>query len=210
LATLHEYFRKDSGNNLSIDRAWPLTDSKTGEVVLTIEVRLFYDFDANAKYVSFYFPASDKVQCPEALALRELGDAIDSAANPYVSVGLAGYAEKMSMETLQFTGRVFLYSERPLDAPTKEQLTKVALEKGHYLVFRSIEYMDARNKAERPLAFISHDSRDKDTIAEPSAIELQKLWCPVWFDQFSLKVGDSLRESIEAVTCSRVFGPLIN
>ena len=62
---------------------------------------------------------------------------------------------------------------------------------------RDTKYRDERNRYERPLAFISHDSRDKSSVAEPIAVGLQKLMCPVWYDQFSLKVGDSLRESIE-------------
>jgi hypothetical protein len=50
-----------------------------------------------------------------------------------------------------------------------------------------------RNTSERPRAFISHDSRDKEKIAEPLAAALQNFMCPVWFDKFSLKVGDSLK-----------------
>ncbi len=57
--------------------------------------------------------------------------------------------------------------------------------------------MNERNKYEKPLAFISHDSRDKKAIAEPLALQLQRMMCPVWFDQYSLRVGDSLRGSIE-------------
>jgi hypothetical protein len=57
--------------------------------------------------------------------------------------------------------------------------------------------MNERNKWEKPRAFISHDSRDKTSIAEQIAVQLQRLMCPVWYDQFSLRVGDSLRESIE-------------
>jgi TIR domain len=68
---------------------------------------------------------------------------------------------------------------------------------GHNLTFRSVEYMNERNKWEKPRAFISHDSRDKTSIAEPIALQLQKFMCPVWYDQFSLRVGDSLRDSIE-------------
>jgi hypothetical protein len=47
------------------------------------------------------------------------------------------------------------------------------------------------------LAFISHDSRGKTEIAAPIALGLQKLMCPVWYDEYSLKVGDNLRDSIE-------------
>jgi hypothetical protein len=51
---------------------------------------------------------------------------------------------------------------------------------------------------ERPVAFISHDSRDKDLIARPLANGLSSRLCTVWYDEYSLKIGDSLRESIES------------
>ncbi len=47
------------------------------------------------------------------------------------------------------------------------------------------------------MVFISHDSHDKEEVASKIAIELTRRVCPVWYDEFSLKVGDSLRESIE-------------
>ncbi|MFC4310072.1 toll/interleukin-1 receptor domain-containing protein [Steroidobacter flavus] len=50
----------------------------------------------------------------------------------------------------------------------------------------------------KPLAFICHDSRDKDRVARPIARGLAALDCPVWYDEFSLHVGDRLRESIES------------
>ena len=63
--------------------------------------------------------------------------------------------------------------------------------------FRGPQFAAGRARLERPLAFISHDSRDKDLIARPIAVGLAGLMCPVWFDEFSLRVGDRLRESIE-------------
>jgi hypothetical protein len=53
-----------------------------------------------------------------------------------------------------------------------------------------------RSRQEVPLAFISYDSRDRE-VAQKIAIGLQRLMCPVWYDEFSLKVGDNLRDSIE-------------
>jgi hypothetical protein len=47
------------------------------------------------------------------------------------------------------------------------------------------------------MAFISHDSRDK-AIAKEIAIGLQRMLCPVWYDEFSLKVGANLRDCIES------------
>jgi hypothetical protein len=67
-------------------------------------------------------------------------------------------------------------------------------------------------KRERPAAFICHDSRDKERIARPIAEGLSRLACPVWYDEFSLDVGDHLRESIErglkeAKKCILVLSP---
>jgi len=54
-----------------------------------------------------------------------------------------------------------------------------------------------RSRFEKPLAFISHDWRDKAGIAQPIAAGLIKMRCPVWYDEYSLKVGASLRASVE-------------
>ena len=45
--------------------------------------------------------------------------------------------------------------------------------------------------------FISHASEDKSLIAKPLAKELQNLGAKVWLDEFELKIGDDLRESID-------------
>lgn len=79
----------------------------------------------------------------------------------------------------------------------KGRLLEEAKKVGHHLTFRSDEYFAERNRWEKPLGFISHVWRDKLEIAQPLALELTKLMCPVWHDEFTLKVGDSLRESIE-------------
>src|SRR5215467_6394610 len=44
------------------------------------------------------------------------------------------------------------------------------------------------------IALLSYDSRDRDRIARPLALELSKRGVPVWFDEFALKVGDSLQK----------------
>lgn len=44
--------------------------------------------------------------------------------------------------------------------------------------------------------FISHDSRDKDDVARPLYEALISRGFKVWFDEYSLNIGDSLTESI--------------
>lgn len=66
-----------------------------------------------------------------------------------------------------------------------------------YLYYRDIHYAERRNFMDKPLAFISHDSHDKVLIAQKIASGLTQRKCPVWYDEYSLNVGDNLRESIE-------------
>lgn len=57
--------------------------------------------------------------------------------------------------------------------------------------------------------FISHDSRDKDEIARPLYEELSNRGYKVWYDEYSLSIGDSLTESIERGISDSKFGILI-
>lgn len=45
--------------------------------------------------------------------------------------------------------------------------------------------------------FISHASEDKDDFVRPLASKLKQLGLDVWYDEFSLKPGDGLRQSID-------------
>jgi hypothetical protein len=57
--------------------------------------------------------------------------------------------------------------------------------------------------------FISHATEDKDEVARPLAEELRRLGLRVWYDEFELKVGDSLRRKIDdGLTRSR-FGIVV-
>src|SRR4051812_4935086 len=46
--------------------------------------------------------------------------------------------------------------------------------------------------------FISHAAEDKDSLVRPLALGLQDRGLSVWFDEFELRVGDSLRRKIDA------------
>ena len=45
--------------------------------------------------------------------------------------------------------------------------------------------------------FISHASEDKDTIVRSLATEYVNLGLKVWYDEFTLRIGDSLRQKID-------------
>ena len=57
--------------------------------------------------------------------------------------------------------------------------------------------------------FISHASEDKDEIARPLANALKKIGYDVWFDEYSLKLGDSLSQEINKGLSNCDYGIVI-
>ncbi|MFN8263790.1 MAG: DUF1883 domain-containing protein [Chitinophagales bacterium] len=57
--------------------------------------------------------------------------------------------------------------------------------------------------------FISHASEDKDDIVRPLAIALRQAGLSVWYDEFELKIGDSLRQKIDKGLAKSRFGIVV-
>jgi len=57
--------------------------------------------------------------------------------------------------------------------------------------------------------FISHASEDKSDVAGPFAKKLVKTGINVWYDEFSLKWGDGLMDSINQGLANSLFGIVI-
>ncbi|MFC5288449.1 DUF1883 domain-containing protein [Actinokineospora guangxiensis] len=57
--------------------------------------------------------------------------------------------------------------------------------------------------------FISHAGEDKAAVAEPLAIELQRLGLKVWLDKSVLRIGDSLRRKIDYGLAHSAFGVVV-
>lgn len=58
-------------------------------------------------------------------------------------------------------------------------------------------------------AFISHAFEDKEDLVRPLVSELRKYDLRIWFDELTLRVGDSLRASIEAGLAESEFGIVV-
>ena len=58
-------------------------------------------------------------------------------------------------------------------------------------------------------AFVCHATEDKDTFVRELCIRLEKEGLKIWYAEFSLKLGDSLRESIEKGLSNSRFGIVI-
>lgn len=58
-------------------------------------------------------------------------------------------------------------------------------------------------------AFISHASEDKESFVRPLAEGLRAKGWDIWYDEFTLSVGDSLRRSIDAGLSASRYGIVI-
>jgi TIR domain-containing protein len=193
MATLREYFDTDFTRVLNAADTFRLQNQDS---TVEVRTRVHFDFDSNSKYLSCFLPECENPAGVIAGLLNSLDMLLALGDSVEVQSGLPG-EKPMSSKTLRFSGRFFIYSERPVQEADLDILIKQAEANAVLLQYRGHEYAAKRSSLEKPLAFISHDTRDKDAVARPVAIGLITLMCPVWFDEFTLKVGDRLRESIE-------------
>ena len=57
--------------------------------------------------------------------------------------------------------------------------------------------------------FISHASEDKEAVVRPLATALQSKGVRVWFDEFEMRIGDSLRRKIDQGLANSRFGIVV-
>lgn len=213
MATLREYYEKDFSHSTKLHVRVPCNDEQ-------IEGTVLYDFASFSAFIALYVSGVDrdinfyvhllkslsygssqlildgKVTLPSA---KEFPGQIriENKVDFEVLAQYFGDTEWISTKNIQASRRIFIYSETDVTPAEIDFLKGKAKESGHELQFRAERFRAERSKHERPLAFISHDSRDKDVVAKKIAIRLQKMLCPVWYDEFSLRIGDNLRDSIE-------------
>jgi len=214
MASLREYFDND------FNSAARVFVRLQGVELESVDVVILYDFSAFTGFVACYIrgdshPVDYFLRLVDAMQHGKSQVTLDGrvglpsgrtfpgtleVANQEVFTLRAkfhGDPEWISTADILVTNRIFIYSETQLSEAEIRRVKAKGRELGQQLQFRSLDHALARSKAETPLAFVSHDSRDKADVARKVASGLQRLMCPVWYDEYSLKVGDSLRESIE-------------
>ncbi|WDF60573.1 DUF1883 domain-containing protein [Flavobacterium sp. KACC 22758] len=68
---------------------------------------------------------------------------------------------------------------------------------------------DTENIEKEYDVFISHASEDKDEVVRPLAHALKLEGLKVWYDEFELKIGDSLRRKIDKGLATSKFGIVV-
>ncbi|HCK67217.1 MAG TPA: hypothetical protein DHW49_13220 [Anaerolineae bacterium] len=194
MATLKQYFDTDFNRILSVNQ--PFKYGASQETSVEVICRIHLDFDAAVFYISYYVPDFGRTKDLCLKLINDLSWADKIIKETIVHRGSIG-DEPITSTDLNFSGRVFIYSETELSSTERDSIKVTAKNLKRTVDFRSQSYASFRSNLERPLAFISHDTRDKDEIARPLAVRLTTMMCPVWYDEFSLKPGTSLRQSIE-------------
>ncbi len=109
----------------------------------------------------------------------------------YVTIDLGGYAGKVRHSVRILSGAL----------PTARQ--KLSLQQEPNLYVGSAE----ENKDYD--VFISHASEDKEEVVRPLANALKNMGIKVWYDEFELKIGDSLRRKIDQGLSKSRFGIVV-
>ena len=196
MSTLNEYYIKDFSRLLSTHTEWAIKSNSETNSETKIIVKAHLDFVANITFISFYVPKIEHESDIFFMLLQKLDEALQMTKDVFIQTKSPG-EDYTSSEELNFSRKVFFYFEGIVDKTRYLELKTAMKNENLNVQVRDLNYCNERNKVEIPLAFISHDNRDKELVASKIAGELQNRMCSVWYDEYSLKLGDNLRESIE-------------
>ncbi len=207
MPTIRDYFDREAQSELSVSNTFIFSNAEQQSI--EVPARLVANFEANAKYLVLFVP---HVSDPAGFVAGVSGhlDRILSRLNegPTITVGKRGETPG-SKADLAFAGRVFIYAEDELPESALQAIGGHLRSGGMHLRFRGPEYARAQTALERPLGFISYDASDRQGIAEPLALALNSGQCPVWFDQYAMRLGDPLEGTLlrGIDECVRCIGP---
>ena len=108
-----------------------------------------------------------------------------------VTIDLGGYAGKVKHSVNVLPGAL----------PTVRQRLPLAQETNLFVA--------DREEGKQYDVFISHASEDKEEVVRPLAIALQAKGVRVWYDEFEMKIGDSLRRKIDQGLANSRFGIVV-
>jgi hypothetical protein len=202
MPTLLEYFNNDF-KDLSIDRTINFTiqaldESKNviGEENVEVKERIRQNIDSSVRLFTYYVPSNSNT----IGIIGSLIDQLESNAKEIegiISIGTFIGDVEVGQHNGLYSNRLYFYIESSLNSEEIVKLDHYSKTRGLFITLRSLEYVNRKMEIEKPIAFISHDSRDKELIAKRLANGLNSRLCFVWYDEYSLRVGESLRESIE-------------
>lgn len=202
MAELKEYFQNDFSGDLTIDMSIIITvqlshNSKVfAKKKIDAQQKLLQDARGGTRLFVFYLPKTVYALKAIKAIVNDLPRWQKKADESLIEVSI-NYDRTIGEKSIVYSKNIYVYSETNLSDKEFSVLEEELKDSEFNLTIRSQNYLDFKRKKEKPLAFISHDSRNKDLIARPIADGLNSRLCYTWYDEYSMKVGGSLRESIE-------------
>ena len=122
---------------------------------------------------------------------------IPRAGHWYLVIDFGGYGGQVRHSIRILPGRLQPIQERPISSVPS-------------LVQGREEHAGHIEQDEREFdVFVSHASEDKDEVVRPLVNALKDGGLSVWYDEFELKIGDSLRRKIDAGLTRSRFGVVV-
>lgn len=196
MLTPREQFDRDSSQHLRYHTTHAITNTRDGTTV-EVTVAICLDFEAGSIFGYLFIPESSLVTHAIVHYLSDISKVTRLAKDVEVVQGFAETDERISSDEMSFSGRLSVYTPHVFSSDEKRKLANIAKRHDIRLVIRDGSYLTAKAATEVPLAFISHDFRDKVPFVRDLAATLQRMLSPVWYDEYSLVAGQSLRASIE-------------
>lgn len=199
MSSLLDYYNNEfAGISLGKKLSVTSTDNTTGdEEQLVIIQKTRQEHDGTALLFAFYLPFTNNVTSLCKYLVDQYDNWVEGAKSGVGIIGgLSGDINVGACDPV-YLRRIYVYSE---NEPTQEELKLLdtyCKGKSIYVTIRSQRYLNQRMSNSKPMAFISHDSRDQELIVTRLATGLISRLCNVWYSECSLSLGDSLRESIE-------------
>ncbi len=160
----------------------------------------------NYKHVGI---VASKIGPEYKLIPQSIQDCINGLSKSLLIIAKKHYedSEKFSSNEIVFTSQVYLYTDELL--VPEDEIRKYFQENKLKLIIRDDKYWVKFFKRKKPDVFICHDSRDKEVFVRPLYNALTKRLIKVWYDEFSLKIGDSLVNKIDEGLKSCKYGIVV-
>lgn len=110
------------------------------------------------------------------------------------------------LKSLERKAKSYQSKIRSSSIPALTTMPSLYLGTSHDDVAEALLYDDYEKEYD---VFISHASEDKDDVARPLAEALRNNGLTVWYDEFELRIGDSLRRKIDKGIANSNFGVIV-
>ncbi|GAB3995711.1 hypothetical protein GCM10028807_36580 [Spirosoma daeguense] len=123
---------------------------------------------------------------------------VPNSGHWYVTIDLQGLGGSVKSSVRTLPG--------PLPTMRQPELSTVPslVQKGDDLPYNDPDHFEKQFDV-----FISHASEDKDNVVRPLAHALSAKQLTVWYDEFEMKIGDSLRRKIDKGLANSKFGIVV-